>query len=361
MARRAFIGANRRTDGIRRKPGRAEVSPGGRGSSTIESRPTRPRGDVREDRLEPIRLDVRPIDLRRDTSADDIILRPIELDDSRPDSRPREFDRDDNFSDPRNAGVPIRTPIPQTLGGFPVDIRANRPGSGDVKGDEIISDIDKKEKDKIKDIMIKPPPPPPPGPFIEDLPDFKPVKTGLGVIGSGGVKQQESLGGPVKVKKKKKIIPIRRKPIKIDVRKVKSKRGNARNNIKAGLRKKIPNGENIIQVINEQIEVTRKTKKVSRPAPVRSVIQLVRPRPSVPVREVRPTRTIAGQPIISPPPPQPDVPPPPPPRPQVAAAPIRTSRPQIASAPVRTRPTRGRAVSAPVRTRSTRRQGGGRY
>ncbi len=147
-------------------------------------------------------------------------------------------------------------------------------------------------------------------------------------------------------------------------RKVKSKSGNARNNIKAGLTKKIPNGENIIQVINEQIEVTRKTKKVSRPAPVRSVIQLVRPRPSVPVREVRPTTRIAGQPSRRPAPPVPDVPSPPPPRPQVAVAPIRTSRPQVASAPVRTRPTRGAAVSAPVRTRSTRstrRQGGGRY
>ncbi len=368
MARRAFIGANRRTDGIRRKPGRAEIAKGGgRGGRRPVVSLAPPPGP---DRLDPIRIDLgsggRPdprlpggdrTNLRRDTSAGEMILRPIELDDS----RPREFDRDDNFSDPRDPGLPIRTPIPQTLGGFPVDIRANRPGSGDVKGDEIISDIDKKEKDKIKDIIIKPPPPPPPGPFIEDLPDFKPVKTGLGVIGSGGVKDQEILGGPVKRKKKKKIIPIRRKPIKIDVRKVKSKRGNARNNIKAGLTKKIPNGENIIQVINEQIEVTRKTKKVSRPAPVRSVIQLVRPRPSVPVREVRPTTRIAGQPIRRPAPPVPDVPPPPPPRPQVAVAPIRTSRPQVASAPVRTRPTRGSAVSAPVRTRSTRRQGGGRY
>ena len=350
MARRAFIGANRRTDGIRRKMGRAEITPGGR---TVSN---------------PVRIDQRAIqdivgsggrpDLRRDTSADDIVLRPIELD---------RDDSGDNFKDPRDPGVPIRTPIPQTLGGFPVDIRANRPGSGDVKGDEIISDVDLKEIEKERDLILFPPPPPPRGPFIEDLPDFKPVKTGLGVIGSGGVKDQEILGGPVKRKKKKKIILIKRKPIKEDIRKVKSKRGNARNNIKAGLTKKIPAGETIIEVINEQIEVTRKTRKVSRPAPVRSVIQLVRPRPSVPVREVRPTTRIAGQPIRRPAPPVPDVPPPPPPRPQVAVAPIRTSRPQVASAPVRTRPTRGSAVSAPVRTRSTRstrstrRQGGGRY
>ena len=330
MARRAFIGANRRTDGIRRKPGRAEIAKGGgRGGRRPVVSLSRPSGP---DSLDPIRVDIIP------GGAGGASSNPL-----------------DDFGDPRNHGVPVKTSeaIPQSISGFPVDIKLNQPGSGITKGDEIISDIDKKEKDKIKDIMIKPPPPPPPGPFIEDLPDFKPVKTGLGVIGSGGVKQQEILGGPVKVKKKKKIIPIRRKPIKIDVRKVKSKRGNARNNIKAGLTKKIPNGENIIQVINEQIEVTRKTKKVSRPAPVRSVIQLVRPRPSVPVREVRQVRTIAGQPIRRPAPPVPDISPPPPPirqvvepRPQVSTAPIRTSRPQVASAPVRTR---------------RRRQSGGRY
>ena len=34
MARRAFIGANRRTDGIRRKTGRAEVAQGARSRNT---------------------------------------------------------------------------------------------------------------------------------------------------------------------------------------------------------------------------------------------------------------------------------------------------------------------------------------
>ena len=327
MARRAFIGANRRTDGIRRKPGRAEVAQGARSRSTGLS--------VQDNSFTPIRVDIATpnpgpggIGPQNIEVLDEI--KPLPIDDNGP------------------------VPKPQTVSGFPVDIKPNRPGQGDTKGDEIISDVDLKEEKRRKDLILPPPPPPPKGPFIKDLPDFKEVKTGLGVIGSGGVKQQEILGGPIKVKKKKKITPIKRKPIKVDVRKVKSKRGNARNNIKAGLKKeRVPNGETIIQVINEQIEVTRKTKKVSRPAPVRSVIQIVRPRPSVPVREVRPTRSIGGQPIRVAAPPALGVPSPPPtrqvsePRPQVSTAPIRTSRPQVAS--------------APVRTRRTRRQGGGRY
>ena len=326
MARRAFIGANRRTDGIRRKTGRAEVAQGARSRNTGLS--------VQDNSFAPIRVDIATPNPGPGGIGPQNIevleeIKPLPIDDNGP------------------------VPKPQTISGFPVDIKPNRPGQGDTKGDEIISDVDLKEEKKRKDLILPPPPPPPKGPFIKDLPDFKEVKTGIGVLGSGDVRQQEILGGPIEIKKKKKIVRIKRKPIKVDVRKVKSKRGNARNNIKAGLRKKIPNGENIIQVINEQIEVTRKTRKVSRPAPVRSVIQLVRPRPSVPVREVRPTRSIGGQPIRVVAPPALGVPSPPPvrqaveTRPRVATAPIRTPRPQVAS--------------APVRTRRTRRQGGGRY
>ena len=49
MARRAFIGANRRTDGIRRKPGRAEVAQGARSRSTGLS--------VQDNSFTPIRVD----------------------------------------------------------------------------------------------------------------------------------------------------------------------------------------------------------------------------------------------------------------------------------------------------------------
>lgn len=327
MARRAFIGANRRTDGIRRKTGRAEVAQGARSRSTGLS--------VQDNSFTPIRVDIaisNPGPGGIGPQNTDVLeeIKPLPIDDNGPVLKP------------------------QTVNGFPVDIKTNRPGQGDTKGNEIISDVDLKEEKKRKDLILPPPPPPPKGPFIKDLPDFKEVKTGIGVLGSGDVRQQEILGEEIKTKKKKKIVRIKRKPIKVDVRKVKSKRGNARNNIKAGLKKeRVPNGETIIEVINEQIEVTRKTKKVSRPAPVRSVIQIVRPRPSVPVREVRPTRSIGGQPIRVVAPPALGVPSPPPvrqaveTRPRVATAPIRTSRPQVAS--------------APVRTRRTRRQGGGRY
>ena len=50
MARRAFIGANRRTDGIRRKPGRAEVAQGARSRSTGLS--------VQDNSFTPIRVDI---------------------------------------------------------------------------------------------------------------------------------------------------------------------------------------------------------------------------------------------------------------------------------------------------------------
>ena len=161
MARRAFIGVNVRTDGIRRKEGRAEITPGGRGGQGIRvvNRP-----------LEKIpRLDETPRDKVRD-----FISRP--------------FDEKEDVK-------------PQTVNGFPVDIELSSPGQGDKKGDEIISDNDLREIKKDKDIIISPPPPPPPGPLYEDLPD---IKSGLGVLGSGGAKPQEILGLDITTKKKKK-------------------------------------------------------------------------------------------------------------------------------------------------------------
>ena len=50
MARRAFIGANRRTDGIRRKTGRAEVAQGARSRNTGLS--------VQDNSFTPIRVDI---------------------------------------------------------------------------------------------------------------------------------------------------------------------------------------------------------------------------------------------------------------------------------------------------------------
>ena len=161
MARRAFIGVNVRTDGIRRKEGRAEITPGGRGGQGIRvvNRP-----------LEKIpRLDETPRDKVRD-----FISRP--------------FDEKEDVK-------------PQTVNGFPVDIELSSPGQGDKKGDEIISDNDLREIKKDKDLIISPPPPPPPGPLYEDLPD---IKSGLGVLGSGGAKPQEILGLDITTKKKKK-------------------------------------------------------------------------------------------------------------------------------------------------------------
>ena len=305
MARRAFIGVNVRTDGIRRKEGRAEITPGGRGGQGIRvvNRP-----------LEKIpRLDETPRDKVRD-----FISRP--------------FDEKEDVK-------------PQTVNGFPVDIELSSPGQGDKKGDEIISDNDLREIKKDKDIIISPPPPQPPGPLYEDLPD---IKSGLGVLGSGGAKPQEILGLDITTKKKKKAKKITRKQIRVDDRKKKSIRGNAKNNIKSGYKRKPKDigAESVINVINEQVDITRKTKKTYTPTPVRSVIQIVRPRPSVPVVEVRPTTRIAGQPISRPAPPQ---------GPQVVEGGIPTTTAPVAS-PIRTAASRpSRAVARPTR------QSGGRY
>ena len=64
------------------------------------------------------------------------------------------------------------------------------------------------------------------------------IKSGLGVLGSGGAKPQEILGLDITTKKKKKAKKITRKQIRVDDRKKKSIRGNAKNNIKSGYKRK---------------------------------------------------------------------------------------------------------------------------
>ena len=233
-------------------------------------------------------------------------------------------------SDPNDPGLP--TGPAQTVNGLPVDMEVIDPILPEPKGNEDVSKEEElvklKDEERAKPEDFPPPPPPP----LEDIKllipddDIKSLN-----VSSSNVKQQKVLGTSLKDKKKKKKKFVKRKPVRTDVRKNKSKKGNARNNIKVGFkpRAKASGPEAVISVINEQIEITRKTKKKRTPAPVRSMVQIVRPRPSVPVVEVRPTRTIAGQPIISPPPPQPDVPPPPPPpRPTPRPiAPTRSTRP----------------------------------
>ena len=232
-------------------------------------------------------------------------------------------------SNPNDPGVP--TGPAQTVNGLPVDMEVIDPILPEPKGNEDVSKEEElvklKDEERAKPEDFSPPPPPP----LEDIKllipddDIKSLN-----VSSSNVKQQKVLGTSLKDKKKKKKKFVKRKPKRNDVRKAKSKKGNARNNIKVGFkpRAKTSGPEAVISVINEQIEITRKTKKKRTPAPVRSMVQIVRPRPSVPVVEVRPTRTIAGQPIISPPPPQPDVPPPPPPRPTPRPiAPTRSTRP----------------------------------
>ena len=235
-------------------------------------------------------------------------------------------------SDPNDPGLP--TGPAQTVNGLPVDMEVIDPILPEPKGNEDVSKEEElvklKDEERAKPEDFPPPPPPP----LEDIKllipddDIKSLN-----VSSSNVKQQKVLGTSLKDKKKKKKKFVKRKPVRTDVRKNKSKKGNARNNIKVGFkpRAKASGPEAVISVINEQIEITRKTRKKRTPAPVRSMVQIVRPRPSVPVVEVRPTRTIAGAPITRPAPPAPDVPPPTP-RP---IAPTRSISPTRSTRPTR--------------------------
>ena len=236
-------------------------------------------------------------------------------------------------SDPNDPGLP--TGPAQTVNGLPVDMELIDPivpepkGNEDVSKEEELVILKDEERAKPEDF------PPPPAPPLEDIKllipddDIKSLN-----VSSSNVKQQKVLGTSLKDKKKKKKKFVKRKPERNDIRKAKSKKGNARNNIKVGFkpRAKASGPEAVINIINEQIDITRKTRKKRTPAPVRSMVQIVRPRPSVPVVEVRPTRTIAGAPIRRPAPPVPDVPPPPTPRP---IAPTRSISPTRSTRPTR--------------------------
>ena len=236
-------------------------------------------------------------------------------------------------SDPNDPGLP--TGPAQTVNGLPVDMELIDPIVPEPKGNEDVSKEEElvilKDEERAKPEDFPPPPPPP----LEDIKllipddDIKSLN-----VSSSNVKQQKVLGTSLKDKKKKKKKFVKRKPERNDIRKAKSKKGNARNNIKVGFkpRAKASGPEAVINIINEQIDITRKTRKKRTPAPVRSMVQIVRPRPSVPVVEVRPTRTIAGAPIRRPAPPVPDVPPPPTPRP---IAPTRSISPTRSTRPTR--------------------------
>jgi len=236
-------------------------------------------------------------------------------------------------SDPNDPGLP--TGPAQTVNGLPVDMELIDPIVPEPKGNEDASKEEElvilKDEERAKPEDFPPPPPPP----LEDIKllipddDIKSLN-----VSSSNVKQQKVLGTSLKDKKKKKKKFVKRKPERNDIRKAKSKKGNARNNIKVGFkpRAKASGPEAVINIINEQIDITRKTRKKRTPAPVRSMVQIVRPRPSVPVVEVRPTRTIAGAPIRRPAPPVPDVPPPPTPRP---IAPTRSISPTRSTRPTR--------------------------
>ena len=235
-------------------------------------------------------------------------------------------------SNPNDPGVP--TGPAQTVNGLPVDIEVIDPILPEPKGNEDVSKEEElvklKDEERAKPEDFPPPPPPP----LEDIKLFIPDDNIKSLsVSSSNVKQQKVLGTSLKDKKKKKKKFVKRKPERSDVRKAKSKKGNARNNIKVGFkpRAKASGPEAVINIINEQIDITRKTKKKRTPAPVRSMVQMVRPRPSVPVVEVRPTRTIAGAPITRPAPPAPDVPPPTP-RP---IAPTRSISPTRSTRPTR--------------------------
>ena len=77
-----------------------------------------------------------------------------------------------------------------------------------------------------------------------------------------------------------------------------SQPNNAALNIKTKFKPKQPISP--VRVVNEQIDTTNNTTKVSEPKPVQSLIELPKPKPSLPTAPIRTIQSIGGQKILPP-------------------------------------------------------------
>ena len=77
-----------------------------------------------------------------------------------------------------------------------------------------------------------------------------------------------------------------------------SQPNNAALNIKTKFKPKQPISP--VRVVNEQIDTTNNTTKVSEPKPVQSLIELPKPKPSLPTAPIRTIQSIGGQKVLPP-------------------------------------------------------------